>query len=373
VRIPSARGPFTATVVDVLDGPRRPAESLARLAHEAVGASQDVLYDDDVQLGLTLLYELHYRGLDGVPDDWEWDPALLAARAVLERGFEQELRSRFERPELRTLRPDAVARTLFDLTADTGGPSPAGFVARSATVEQVREMCVLRSVYQLKEADPHTWALPRLHGRPKSALVEIQADEYGNGRPGRMHAELFAATLRSLGLDDTYGAYVEETPAVTLAGVNAMHLFGLHRRWRGALVGHLAAYEMTSSAPCKRYAAGLRRLGLPEEAAEFFDEHVQADAVHEQVAAHDLCGALAASEPRLAADILFGAATCLGLDALAASATLDAWTAGRTALRPRGTSRRAAQSTGVDRGDYPFPGRRCVEVRKFPSRAGVEP
>lgn len=31
-------------------------------------------------------------------------------------------------------------------------------------------------------------------GRPKAALVEIQADEYRGGRPHRMHSALFAQT-----------------------------------------------------------------------------------------------------------------------------------------------------------------------------------
>lgn len=42
-----------------------------------------------------------------------------------------------------------------------------------------------RSAYQLKEADPHSFALPRVPaGRAKAAFVEIQADEYGGGVPG---------------------------------------------------------------------------------------------------------------------------------------------------------------------------------------------
>jgi hypothetical protein len=73
-------------------------------------------------------------------------------------------------------------------------------MAREATLEQAKEFVVLRSVYQLKEADPHTWAIPRLRGRAKSAMVEIQADEYGGGKPGRIHAELFARTMQGLGL-----------------------------------------------------------------------------------------------------------------------------------------------------------------------------
>jgi hypothetical protein len=99
------------------------------------------------------------------------------------------------------------------------------------------------------------------------------------------------------------------------------------------LVGHLAAYEMTSSLPCRRYGDGLRRLGGDDDSSDFFDEHVTADAAHEQVALHDLCGALAQDEPELAESILFGAAACLHVDARFAGAVLDAWQRGLSSLR----------------------------------------
>ena len=82
-----------------------------------------------------------------------------------------------------------------------------------------------------------------MRGRAKAALVEIQHGEYGDGQPELMHATLFADTMRALGLDPTYGAYLDCIPAVTLATVNVMSLFGLHRCWRGALVGHLALLD----------------------------------------------------------------------------------------------------------------------------------
>src|SRR6185436_6032423 len=167
----------------------------------------------------------------------------------------------------------------FALTAPTPGPSVARHVARRATLEELRELLVHRSVYQLKEADPHTWAIPRLVGQPKAALVEIQADEYGGGEAGRMHCELFARTMRGVGLDSEFGAYIEKVPAVTLAGVNVMSLFGLHRRWRGATAGHLAAFEMTSSLPNRLYGDGFRRHGFDSDTTRYFDEHVEADAV----------------------------------------------------------------------------------------------
>jgi hypothetical protein len=77
----------------------------------------------------------------------------------------------------------------------------------------------------------------------------------------------------------------------------------------------------------------MQRLGLGQDAWEFFDEHIEADAVHEQVAAHDLCGALVADEPELLPDVLLGATACLELDARVGAATLASWRAGRSALR----------------------------------------
>ena len=190
-----------------------------------------------------------------------------------------------------------------------------------------------RTVYHLREADPHSWAIPRLSGPPKCALVEIQADEYGGGRPEWMHASLFAASMRGLGLRDDYGHFASSVPAITLAWANTMTMFGLHRRLRGAAVGHLAALEMTSSLPNRRYGNGLRRLGFGAEVTRFFDEHIEADAVHEQIAAHDLAGALAVREPDLVADILFGAAAALATDGAVAAHLLGAWRDGRSSMR----------------------------------------
>src|SRR5690606_24011301 len=136
--------------------------------------------------------------------------------------------------------------------------------ARQADRAQALEYLVQRSVYTLREADAHSWAIPRLTGRAKAALLEIQADEYGGGAHERMHQVMYARTLRSAGLDDAYGRYVDAVPAQTLAAFNLMTMFGMNRRLRGAAVGHLAAFEMTSSIPCRLIAEGLRRLGFDD-------------------------------------------------------------------------------------------------------------
>jgi hypothetical protein len=330
MHLPEPRGPLSEALCRDLATRTALSATTIERADRVAAAGACALTDEDLQIGLAVLYELHYRGFEGVSDDWEWDPALLRLRAGLERRHLAALRD-LVGPVAATDEP--IDRQLTALIAADDGPSLSSFMAKKGTLEQWREYLTLRSVYHLKEADPHTFAVPRLSGRAKAAMVEIQADEYGGGTPERMHSELFAGLMRDLGLDPAYGALWDDAPAVAFASVNTMSLFGLHRRWRGAALGHLAAVEMTSSEPSRRYSAGLRRLGFDERVTVFYDEHVEADAVHEQIASVDMCGSLVADEPGLAPDVLFGAACSLAMDGVAATHLLGAWETGRSALR----------------------------------------
>lgn len=317
--IPDRRGPISASVLSMLTGgPATRAGEVRVLASEVA----DPLADGDLQLALACCYELHYRGLRGVDDRWEWDPSLLAVRAVLEGIVERALRELVHPPETTT---GTVWGDLQALVAADDGPALSLHLARWATADQFRDFLVQRSIYHLREADSHTFGIPRLAGRAKAALVEIQADEYGNGDVDRMHSALFAQTMRELGLSDAYGRYWNDASPRTLASVNALSMMGLHRRHRGALAGHLAALEMTSTEPNRNYGNGLRRLGFGPRATAFYDEHVEADAVHEQVASVDLCGSLVGAEPELRSDVLWGAGCCLALDAAAGRALLEGW------------------------------------------------
>jgi hypothetical protein len=290
----------------------------------------DALTDADLQLSLFLLYELHHGGIEEVPDGWEWEPKLLEARQVLERAFELALRNAVPRTEVQP--PPDVPTALAELIARTEPPRLAAFIEHDATVDQVREVLACRSISALHEADAHSWAIPRLHGAAKSAFVEIQSERYGGGQPGRMHAAMFARCLRGAGLDDRYGAYADHVPTAVYTSMNVMSLFGLHRRLRGASVGHLAAYESAWSLPVGACANGMRRLGFGDDVVAYFDQHARADAGLEHLATHDLAGALADAEPGLAADILFGAAACLFIDGRLWSGVLSRFRAGDPAL-----------------------------------------
>ena len=306
--------------------------ALGQPPHAPVAAGIAPTDAEDLHLSLYLCYELHYRGLPAVDERWEWEPGLLSLRRDLEGRFEAELLERLG-PPAQGCAPEEMDLALREIADGDDAPSLSRFVEHRATLDQVLEFMVHRSAYQLKEADPHAFAIPRLWGPPKAALVEIQADEYGGGRPERVHAELFAVAMEELGLDRTYGAYLDHIPSVSLATVNLMSLLGLHRRWRGAVVGHLALFEMTSSVPNRRYANGLRRLGAGERATRFFDEHVTADAVHESIAAVDLAGGFARLEPALAAQVLWGARALLLVEGDWVRHLVGAFEAGRTSLR----------------------------------------
>lgn len=339
-----ARGPVSMRLMAALQRPvaQTPPELpdfVSRLT-AAVARSRNIIWDDDLQLTLLLLQSLHYGGLMETDSGWEWHPDLIAARVEIEKQFEADLRRDVPVPELPQPEAEAVAAALFALTKPQPGPSLARFIAKEASADQAREYIILRSIYTLKEADPQTWAIPRLSGKPKAALVEIQTDEYGAGHVDRVHSEIFARLMRRLGLDTTYGAYLDQVPAITIASFTMMGMFGMNRALRGAMAGHYAAYEMTSSLPNKFLGDGFRRLGYGPEETDYFDEHVEADAVHEQIAGRDLAGGLVEQEPQLLADVMFGANASLVVDGWAADTTLEAWKSGASALRdPLGGTR----------------------------------
>jgi hypothetical protein len=247
---------------------------------------------------------------------------VLVVRHRLESALEDRLRERWPGADPA---PADVPAALEVVVAEDDGPSLADHVRRRATLDQVLELLRQRSIYHLKESDPVTWVVPRLPVRAKAALMELQYDEYGDGDPNRLHHHLFARGMVAVGLRSEYGAYVDDALTETLELNNAVSMFGLHRRLRGAAMGHLAAFEMTSSLPSRKMVQGLGRLGLDGPMAAYYDEHVEADAIHEHLAAHDICGTLAEDEPDQAAEILFGAWTCLDLEARFATALLEQW------------------------------------------------
>jgi hypothetical protein len=140
-RLPAPRGPVSELLLETLPAGRRTLRGIEPPMPD------EPLADEDLQLSLYLCYELHYRGLPGVDDRWEWDPSLLALRGALEEQFEQALL------EALPLLEDGTPADEMDLAlravADQEGPALSTYVQRQATVAQVREFGGHRAAYQL--------------------------------------------------------------------------------------------------------------------------------------------------------------------------------------------------------------------------------
>jgi hypothetical protein len=324
MKLPPGRGPVSEHVRTAL------AADPERSAFQDVVLCDDLepqILDEDLQLALWMLYEQSYRGFDDACDH-EWDPAAVAVRVRLEKAFEARLR-RGTGDAVRSVGHaggDLVAQ--FERLLETVDvPSVASYLQRNATREQVLDFLAVRSLYHLKESDPHAFVVGRVDGAAKVALAELQYDEFGAGRPDQLHAQLYRDALVAAGLDPDYGAYLDRASGLTLAVNNVMSMFALQHRLRAAALGHLAAFESTSSVPCRRVASGVERVGLSATTAHYFHEHVEADSAHEQVAVRDICGNYVAQHPDELGEVLFGAAACLHLDGLAAREQLAAWDA----------------------------------------------
>lgn len=135
--VPKPRGALSGALFEALRSETTSWDDL-------MGTAPD--HDDDAQIALWTLYELHYRGFDDADDALEWQ------------------------------------------VASHEGRSLGSFVQRDASIDQVRELLSVRSIYHLKESDPSAWLVPRLTAEPQAALMALQYDEYGAGNPNRLHA-----------------------------------------------------------------------------------------------------------------------------------------------------------------------------------------
>ncbi|ULE35644.1 iron-containing redox enzyme family protein [Mycobacterium sp. IDR2000157661] len=324
--LPAAVGPLSATIVDLLQR-GRPALHVRPFDVPVCEADP---YGLDLQLALYICYELHYRGFAGVNPKWEWNPALLHVRGRLEESFLAAVRQ-----DVGEIGPGETAEAEMDKLAvePLDGEGPSYYLRDKGTFEQMREYFVHRSVYHLKEADPHAWAIPRLSGHAKAAFVAVEFDEYGGGRGDHVHAHLFAELMHAAGLDASYLAYLGNVSAYALASVNLMSLFGLHRELRGATIGHFASTEITSPPGSRRLVDALERMGAPEPCVAFYREHVVADAVHEQVVRTDVVGDLVAREPHLDRDVVFGIRARDVVEDRLASHLMECWSENRSSLR----------------------------------------
>ena len=315
--VPAAVGELSEVVVEaVLDGVGPPS-----VTFEHDGADP---LDHDLQLALFVLNELHFAGWVGVDDDMEWNPAVTAMRRSLTDEFERRLRHTLPAS---SCSPVAEVRRLLDLP----GPSVSRYLRDHGTVEQVRESMILRSAYQSKEADPHTFAVPRFSGPTKRVFTELQSGEYGVGHR-RSHAELFGDALVGLDLDPTPNAHVDACTGPALAISNLVTLGAMQRRLRGVVLGQLSLFEMGSVIPNQRMVDCCDRLDLDERVRLFFHVHVLADTEHQVMVEASFLVEYPRIDPKQVDNLLLGMRARSLIDHALARNAVPSWQRHRGAL-----------------------------------------
>ncbi|MGW0161723.1 iron-containing redox enzyme family protein [Mycobacterium sp. NPDC003323] len=312
--LPAPAGPISAALIAQLSGR---VQDLTRVRPDRADPM-----GRDVQLALFVTYELSCRGFAGTDPDWESDPDLIGLRGRLERVFCDHLRhcvgdiSDVSAPaELCRL----AGEPPDDPEHDSPHESPAHFLCSIGSRQQMCEYLVHRSPYHLKAADAQAWVLPRLTAAPKAALAEVHY--------AHLHRRPYTQVMAAAGLDDGYLAYLHTVPAESLAVVNLMSMFGLHRSMRGAALGHLSATEITTRAVDRRLVQALRRLDAPPQCADFYAERAYAAPGRGQVVDH-----LLSTEPDLEGDVVFGIRARDVVEGRLAEHMVKCWADGDTSL-----------------------------------------
>lgn len=289
--LPPPRGPMSELLFAELEmGVHEIAETPAIV--------EDALIGDDLHLALSVCYELHLRGIQGIDGRWEWEPSLLALRADLEDAFEHAL---FEEVGPVRVNGRAPAAALGELVRFHAARRLNDFLDREGSEQHVRELALHRRVRRVGADDPCAFVLPRLpSGARLEAMELLTSDRFEGDRGERGARPMEPGPIDPLAEPD--GAlHLDRLPGSTLARANVASLFGLHRRWRGAAIGHLALEELCSPAPNRAAVAGL-------------------------------VGALVDAEPQLAADVLFGGRALIALERRFADRMLSAWARGASSL-----------------------------------------
>ena len=85
MRLPEPRGRLTELLFERLTDPE------AEIEPPSLAITADPLDDHDLQLALFCCHELHYGGIEGVSESWEWRPSLIAFTAELEQAMFEQL------------------------------------------------------------------------------------------------------------------------------------------------------------------------------------------------------------------------------------------------------------------------------------------
>ena len=144
-----------------------------------------------------------------------------------------------------------------------------------------------------------------LQGLPKLTLGANYWDEMGRGELPAVHTELHSKMAAALGVRSIP---VHELPVAALERKALNGYLATNRALQPEMVGSLGLLECQAGPRCRRVVQAMRRLGVPQGALPFYEEHASADPRHGKDWLEGAVAPLVATRPDWGPRIVTGAA-----------------------------------------------------------------
>jgi len=194
----------------------------------------------------------------------------------------------------------------FEALKETGpgqGDPLFPWLAESASLEQMVWFLTQEIAGEAGFDDLVALTQVKMPQRPKLEMARNYWDEMGRGNAKGMHGPLLHRLSEHLNIE----ASIERTVPEALALGNVLVGLACNRRYAFHSIGALGAIELTAPTRATYVAAGLRRLGVPARARQYFALHAVLDVRHSAAWNEEVLRPLVVEDPRRCRAIAEGA------------------------------------------------------------------
>lgn len=298
-RLPGA--PVPVALADILAGALTAASTTGSAALDQLAGARP-LDRSDRFLTLLATYDLSTGPLHVVGDAVRWQnaPQVVALKARLEADWLAEL----ETVPVPDGLPADVVRGMRALAARDRLPAAYRWLAKEADWAQVVEFLAVEGGPDAGFDDLIAVCQVGLSGSAKLELAQNFWDEMGNGELHRVHTVLHEDLVAAIRMPRLPRA---QLPVEALERIALSGLFATNRWLQPEMIGALGLLELQAGPRCRLVLQAFDRLGAPEGAYPFYEEHAVVDPRHGKDWLEKAIEPLAREHPDWAARMVRGA------------------------------------------------------------------
>lgn len=147
-------------------------------------------------------------------------------------------------------------------------------------------------------------------GAPANIKIELAKnywDEMGNGKDHKVHTAMFDKLLRYFNLTEVDIDLIAEVNPIALAQGNLFLMSSINKKNFYQMMGVIGAGEYLVPKRYSKIVEGARRIGLDDDALEFYIEHISVDTSHAEDWLRNAIGPTLKANPELRVDVALGA------------------------------------------------------------------